>query len=1673
MIKRKLNIYLLFFYFIIINTFFSTKFIAQTYNSWVNTTQTYFKFPITKTGIYQIDSATLATKFNLSSLNPKNIQLFFAGKEQALFINGENDNKINNGDYLQFYLNVQDANLDSLIYANIAYLPNRYQMIFNDTVYAFLTTNSSTSNKRYSIETDTTWASYPTANFVYSNKIFKPVDSYNTANNYPYQASDPRYTQNEGFGLKFEKGITVNTNFGFLNVYTLTPLPSYLSYVFSGYSQENSGQIDHEVETGYVNQLGVNVSLKDTAFFSFKPFFQSYTVTNQNFNDASSLYISSVANPSFSAFSNSCILHYMSFTYPQILDLNGINYNEIISSNGTIGTKQFYDFQNASNTNTIINCYDVTNFKKLPAKLYAVNKIKFIAPNSFSNKKIIIANQDAIIPITQLFNANQNNPYTNFKNSSATNPFVLIYHNITKQAAASYKQYRQSIAGGSYQVIDANIDELYEQFAYGINKHPVAIKNFVKYLIDSLPAKPKYVFLLGKGIKKEDLSAAYQVENFIPTMGIPSSDALLVAGILSGTNTAIPDVPIGRFPAITNTEALDYLEKVQQHEATGLEDWKKRALHFVGGDNTNLTNLIASYMSTYENLFEDTLIGGQVFTYQKNTTAPIQTNISDSIIKTINNGASIINFFGHGSEQGFDQAIDDPSVFNNKNKYPLLISNSCYSGNIYIYGRRSVSERYTYTKEKGSIAFIATSSIGFPYTLHNFTWNFYKSLTSTRYNKGIGDMMQEAITNAIFAGDELTQFTALDMALNGDPSIKISCGALPDYSIKNNNVSLNTSIYPDSIGIFIKHKNLGKALVDSFFVRVTRTFPNNDSAVIIKRIKAPLYFDSLKIFTAIDFNRGVGLNKFKVTLDYFNETNEVTKNNNSTVGTIDLLISGGDIIPVYPYKYAVVPLSNTITLKASTSDPFAPNYNYKFQLDTTDTFLTPISNTVIASSGGVVEWNVNLPYGDSTVYYWRVSKDSVLPSDKFNWRESSFQTITNKSGWGQAHFFQFKNNTYRFTQFKRSLRKFVFENNKHSIQCRNGVPPYLEGVSINWFYNNHTMSSWGCAPNGWNIAVFDSISGIPDDVVSVNWPNSGPGTYSNCVCVSNQVLSVYSFGSSNYCGFGGWQTSLQNFLNTLPNNSYILAYTLLDAQKQSYSNSLFTAFENFGAGNIRNVKDTVPYILFGKKGMSIGQAHEVWGNSQSSVVQLKDSITTKWNSGYILSETIGPSYKWNSLHWRVKALESTPGDTTFLKLIGIKNNGQVDTLQTFPQDSSDVLNLAGYVNANLYPYLRLIAFTKDKINYTSPQLKRWQVLYDEAPECALNPKKGFVALNTKLQEGDTTTFVFPIENIGKKTFNDSLVITYWLEDNQSNKVMQSQKLKRKLFAPGEVILDTVKISSLQLIGNNVFWTYINPAGNSKYQIEQFQFNNIGRYSFSVNKDVTNPLLDVTFDGYRILNGDLVSAKPKILITLKDENKFLALNDTNSFEVSIKLPNQNNFNRLFFSNELQFTPANMPKNSCLINYNPQLLVDGKYSLQVKAVDRSQNRSGYNNYSIDFEINNKPSITNIVNYPNPFNNSTRFVFTLTGSEIPEVFTIQIMTISGKLVKEITRAELGELKIGRNITQYAWDGKDNYGDRLANGVYLYKVITKLNGNALEKSTSGADKYIIKEFGKMVLMR
>ena len=208
---------------------------------------------------------------------------------------------------------------------------------------------------------------------------------------------------------------------------------------------------------------------------------------------------------------------------------------------------------------------------------------------------------------------------------------------------------------------------------------------------------------------------------------------------------------------------------------------------------------------------------------------------------------------------------------------------------------------------------------------------------------------------------------------------------------------------------------------------------------------------------------------------------------------------------------------------------------------------------------------------------------------------------------------------------------------------------------------------------------------------------------------------------------------------------------------------------------------------------------------------------------------------------------------------------------------------------------------------------------------------------------------------------------------------------------------------------------------------------------------------------------------------------MALNDTSKYKVYIKSPDGVE-QQLYFepaSNTsmspdlLQWTPAQLPDNVFRIEYHPIFNVDGIYELRAQARDESGNLSGSNDYRISFEVITKSSITHVFNYPNPFTTSTRFVFTLTGSEIPTYFKIQIINISGKVVREITQDELGPMHIGRNISEFAWDGKDEFGDRLAKGVYLYRVITKINGDDIEHRATSADKFIGKGWGKMYLLK
>ncbi|MBK7981688.1 MAG: T9SS type A sorting domain-containing protein [Ignavibacteriae bacterium] len=126
----------------------------------------------------------------------------------------------------------------------------------------------------------------------------------------------------------------------------------------------------------------------------------------------------------------------------------------------------------------------------------------------------------------------------------------------------------------------------------------------------------------------------------------------------------------------------------------------------------------------------------------------------------------------------------------------------------------------------------------------------------------------------------------------------------------------------------------------------------------------------------------------------------------------------------------------------------------------------------------------------------------------------------------------------------------------------------------------------------------------------------------------------------------------------------------------------------------------------------------------------------------------------------------------------------------------------------------------------------------------------------------------------------------------------------------------------------------------------------------------------------------------------------------------------------------------------VNYNP-ILEDGEYTLKVLGRDASGNIDQTSGITRNFNVMSEPKLLEVYNYPNPFGSETYFTFKLT--QIPDEINIKVFTVAGRLIKEF---ELSSNQLNYDLNKIYWDGKDNDGDMIGNGVYLYKVIMDVDG-------------------------
>jgi hypothetical protein len=90
-------------------------------------------------------------------------------------------------------------------------------------------------------------------------------------------------------------------------------------------------------------------------------------------------------------------------------------------------------------------------------------------------------------------------------------------------------------------------------------------------------------------------------------------------------------------------------------------------------------------------------------------------------------------------------------------------------------------------------------------------------------------------------------------------------------------------------------------------------------------------------------------------------------------------------------------------------------------------------------------------------------------------------------------------------------------------------------------------------------------------------------------------------------------------------------------------------------------------------------------------------------------------------------------------------------------------------------------------------------------------------------------------------------------------------------------------------------------------------------------------------------------------------------------------------------------------------------------------------------LNAELYGRISLDNFLIYPNPIQDNTGAWFTFNASNAG-LADMKVFTIAGRLIKTIS-----DRPIQAGYNQIFWDGHDEYGDEISNGVYLVKALVR----------------------------
>ncbi|MBX7043040.1 MAG: hypothetical protein K1X85_09065 [Ignavibacteria bacterium] len=1589
---------------------------AQNFN-WITPNKTYLKIYIADDGMYRLKKSDFTSAGVTTAFDPRTLKLYNMGIQLPVYFQGEQDGVFNDNDFIDFFgkRNYGGETISRNSTNGVAYTTDEYYNPYSDTNVYWIDWGGANGIRikdyNYPVSGQFEPQYAPELIHFESDQIYSLGENTGSSD-YRYLTTE-KFTGEGWYWTLLYSGQSVNRIFDLPQLFAGTGANASLR-VFA-YPQNKNVAIENE----HSLELIVNGVAVDTLYSNdFQRFdttvsFPSALLTGTQNNIT-------VRYKSAQGFGGAVYFDLFELGYPKAFRFSDNRYSASLGLSDT--TARNFRISGFSSGNPVF-IYDVVNNLRITGNTVSADTLKF---SGRQNARLEIVNDTLRRSPVRI----KSKQVPDLVSSGNGADYLIVYNRLFESQAEQLRAYRQTSDG--FRTFKAEIEDIYDIFGYGM-EGPLALRYFVKHVYENWQ-QPRvgYLTLFGRGSldpKKNKSNSAFH-QNLVPVYGNPPSDGYFV-NFNMGTFFYYNQVAVGRIPAYYTAEAQTMVDKIIAYEGERHGDWNK-TFTFITGGGTPYEQYYHQQKSNFEAFVyvEPTPLSSfPAKVYRSDTSGTVTFNYADSIRKTIDRGTLFVNFRGHAGSHDWEVGMSDPDVLQNGNKLPIVLSLTCFTGESSYGDFRGFGEKFVYLLGKGAIGFVGTTGWSFGDIGNTYGTYILQSIKRDSVRR-LGDLTR--IAGKSMSGDSTsfsTTHTVNCYGLLGDPAAKLRMPKTPEFEIKESDFMLasETVLPGERQTLTITPKNFG-LYADTCVIRFE--LRTSGSLVLSKDTvyRGFKYRDTIIYSFPVDSS---DIYTMTVTLDKTNRFNEEDETNNSATITI----------PVKTTVFqALGPVNNSLvygdSVELSGLNPnLPPGYSLRVfaELDTTMNFNSPLKQTFVNNSptGHSTKFKTVLQSKvNGTLYHWRTS--SIVNGDSSGW--SSAQTFI-YSGPLSAGITKVQSEEDRFinAQIDASIaktRKIQFPQKDlfNTVSTDNGIMLAEKPAGL-------YVRSYGS--NGEEASYFS----VADNNVYID---GGENAGLNALKVKRLTGEVQQFLNLRFTSAQS-SDSLLNYLNTFDSTHYLMLLNAAYFPGGTYLSSAVRArLRQFGSTKC----DSIGLISYFHTWSFIGYP----GAPQSEVSEMFDpccrpapncvscdhwtesisqkSVTVRKQSGTV-QNIVGPASSWTDFSWE----QSLPPNTSIIfDVIGLRPDGTDSLLMQGL--SNNKFNQLSQINAAEFPRLNLVANLIIDIasNSSSPVLKGLFVNF--APAAELLIERSSLVIGNQDKKDNLTSFSFRFSNAGYVFINETAVEVF----------------RNVISDTSRILADTVKRilkmdSSLTYAGNftdnsgSAVTKYIFRVMPGNSAGEFYLFNNTAEYSSgTIAGSQFQNSYALLIDGKEIKGGEIVEAAPEARLVRKGAAVTEDTDGLTSLKIFVNGKEAN------LSDALQrigddgrgiFSNSN-PGSGDIASFTPKLK-EGNNRISILLT------SGTETDSLVYEVTASGSDEEfeLQNYPNPMRERTSFMFSI-GSEFDNLQAeIRIYTTSGRTIRKIPFT----VQPGMNVIE--WDGRDDDGDNVANGTYLYRLVSRESEN------------------------